>query len=421
MSPSVGSSNATFALFTSNNPDGTLSPEPPTTIQKYLNSCKSFYSCIHCRAHLANHDDLISRTFHGRHGRAHLFDKVINIVCGQPVQRHMITGFHLVSDIHCGRCETTLGWKYQKAYADSQKYKEGKFVIELIHVIRENRHLELDESDIFFGQDNSSYKRSRETNHNNFSDKGSNCDSPSRSTSSSTRLSYQEALANLDKRFDEDLLFTYYEDWCASRSSYPVNLSWNHFNRRRRSLYLDSKPYDWKHSDNSELHFQGSQSVDVNDQRKTIRKVEASLYSSDESPSPCSSSRGTRGDSYNLSEQDHLNKNNGNTGLLEIPSAHNYHDLEGHDMQFPVELELDSTNHDRTEESTPMSLKYNLSDAQSTSDHNSQRVSCLNEPSSMTLSQDTDDITVDGQNHESDSMSSDDEEFYDCYLSHDTK
>lgn len=31
------------------------------TFQAYLDSCHRRYSCVHCRAHLANHDDLISK------------------------------------------------------------------------------------------------------------------------------------------------------------------------------------------------------------------------------------------------------------------------------------------------------------------------------------------------------------------------
>ncbi|XP_053509647.1 protein yippee-like 1 isoform X2 [Ictalurus furcatus] len=32
------------------------------TFQAYLPNCHRTYSCIHCRAHLANHDELISKT-----------------------------------------------------------------------------------------------------------------------------------------------------------------------------------------------------------------------------------------------------------------------------------------------------------------------------------------------------------------------
>ena len=33
---------------------------------------------------------------------------------------------------------TTSGWKYEHAFESSQKYKEGKFIIELAHMIKEN-------------------------------------------------------------------------------------------------------------------------------------------------------------------------------------------------------------------------------------------------------------------------------------------
>lgn len=46
--------------------------------QVYLNPSVSSitYSCVHCRAHLADHNDLISKAFQGSQGRAYLFDKV---------------------------------------------------------------------------------------------------------------------------------------------------------------------------------------------------------------------------------------------------------------------------------------------------------------------------------------------------------
>ena len=63
----------------------------------------------------------------------------------------MTTGNHTVRDIYCVKCGTTLGWKYvsiscglhllnefniktrltqDKAYEPSQKYKEGKYILE---------------------------------------------------------------------------------------------------------------------------------------------------------------------------------------------------------------------------------------------------------------------------------------------------
>lgn len=106
--------------------------------QEYFDNCHRAYSCIHCRAHLANHDELISKLFQGNHGRAYLFNKVTNVGTKQAVQRELLTGPHAVADIYCDSCETTLGWKYEQAYVPSQKYKEGKYIIELVHMLKEN-------------------------------------------------------------------------------------------------------------------------------------------------------------------------------------------------------------------------------------------------------------------------------------------
>ncbi|VDQ05762.1 unnamed protein product [Trichobilharzia regenti] len=50
------------------------------------------YSCVHCRAHLARHQDLISKSFQGSQGRAYLFDTVVNVSCGKPEERLLLTG-----------------------------------------------------------------------------------------------------------------------------------------------------------------------------------------------------------------------------------------------------------------------------------------------------------------------------------------
>ncbi|KAK7883314.1 hypothetical protein WMY93_029488 [Mugilogobius chulae] len=120
-------------------------PTPPMvrmtrskTFQAYLPSCHRTYSCIHCRAHLANHDELISKSFQGSQGRAYLFNSVVNVGCGPAEERVLLTGLHAVADIYCENCKTTLGWKYEHAFESSQKYKEGKFIIELAHMIKDN-------------------------------------------------------------------------------------------------------------------------------------------------------------------------------------------------------------------------------------------------------------------------------------------
>ncbi|KRZ19322.1 Protein yippee-like 2, partial [Trichinella zimbabwensis] len=108
------------------------------TFQAYLPSGGRTYSCVHCRAHLANHDELISKSFQGSQGKAYLFNSVVNVGCGPAEERVLLTGLHAVADIYCECCKTTLGWKYEHAFESSQKYKEGKYIIELAHMIKDN-------------------------------------------------------------------------------------------------------------------------------------------------------------------------------------------------------------------------------------------------------------------------------------------
>ncbi|NXD78895.1 YPEL1 protein, partial [Halcyon senegalensis] len=121
-----------------------LSEEPPAemvkmtkskTFQAYLPNCHRTYSCIHCRAHLANHDELISKA--SVNVISPFFSRV-NVGCGPAEERVLLTGLHAVADIYCENCKTTLGWKYEHAFESSQKYKEGKFIIELAHMIKDN-------------------------------------------------------------------------------------------------------------------------------------------------------------------------------------------------------------------------------------------------------------------------------------------
>uniref|UniRef100_A0A5F8A3D3 Protein yippee-like n=2 Tax=Cercopithecidae TaxID=9527 RepID=A0A5F8A3D3_MACMU len=66
-----------------------------------------------------------------------LFPRV-NVGCGPAEQRLLLTGLHSVADIFCESCKTTLGWKYEQAFETSQKYKEGKYIIEMSHMVKDN-------------------------------------------------------------------------------------------------------------------------------------------------------------------------------------------------------------------------------------------------------------------------------------------
>lgn len=93
------------------------------------------YSCKYCQTHFAVTNDIISKSFHCKHGRAYLFDNVVNVTVGEKEHRVMITGWHTVADIFCVSCGSLVGWKYEIAYDKSQKYKEGKFILERFKVL----------------------------------------------------------------------------------------------------------------------------------------------------------------------------------------------------------------------------------------------------------------------------------------------
>ena len=95
----------------------------------YLESDK-IYSCAKCNTHLSSKNEIISKEFMGGHGRSYLFNRVININQGILEDREMTTGKHTVCDIYCIYCQAIVGWKYERAYETSEKYKEGKYILE---------------------------------------------------------------------------------------------------------------------------------------------------------------------------------------------------------------------------------------------------------------------------------------------------
>merc|ERR1719167_1064378 len=58
------------------------------------------FSCIRCQTFLTNRDEL------------------------------MLTGRHIVRDVTCKSCQTKLGWIYEYATEENQRYKEGKVILE---------------------------------------------------------------------------------------------------------------------------------------------------------------------------------------------------------------------------------------------------------------------------------------------------
>lgn len=57
---------------------------------------------------------------------------------GTKEDRHLLTGLHTVCDLRCKGCDTTLGWFYLHAWEHSQKYKEGKCIMEKSQISKAN-------------------------------------------------------------------------------------------------------------------------------------------------------------------------------------------------------------------------------------------------------------------------------------------
>jgi len=98
----------------------------------YLSHLGGFrlFCCVHCETFLTNRGELISTRFTGATGRAFLFNKVVNLNYSERSERVMLTGRHWVRDVFCKNCNDKVGWMYEFALEDAQRYKEGKVILE---------------------------------------------------------------------------------------------------------------------------------------------------------------------------------------------------------------------------------------------------------------------------------------------------
>lgn len=90
---------------------------------------------------LTNRNELISTRFTGATGRAFLFNRVVNLSYSDVQDRVMLTGRHMVRDVSCKNCDAKLGWIYEFATEDGQRYKEGKVILERA-LVAENEGLD---------------------------------------------------------------------------------------------------------------------------------------------------------------------------------------------------------------------------------------------------------------------------------------
>ncbi|KAJ3724521.1 hypothetical protein EV361DRAFT_624892 [Lentinula raphanica] len=72
-----------------------------------------------------------SRAFRGFSGKASLFTEIRNVALSKARVRLMATGAHTMQELTCTKCSAYLGWKIVKAFEDSERWKEGHFLMEL--------------------------------------------------------------------------------------------------------------------------------------------------------------------------------------------------------------------------------------------------------------------------------------------------
>ena len=117
-------------------------------VRHYLNGHSSHLRCAKCSTDLCSTSQIISKGFTGRHGRAYLVSPspalsdfaqsyrgandlyLPNTKTDAPSSRQLVTGVHTVSDVRCIFCGSMLGWKYDEAEEESQRYKVGKYILE---------------------------------------------------------------------------------------------------------------------------------------------------------------------------------------------------------------------------------------------------------------------------------------------------
>ena len=58
------------------------------------------------------------------------FNSLFITIYSEVQDRVMLTGRHMVRDVSCKNCDTKLGWIYEFATEDNQRYKEGKVILE---------------------------------------------------------------------------------------------------------------------------------------------------------------------------------------------------------------------------------------------------------------------------------------------------
>ncbi|KAK7057168.1 hypothetical protein R3P38DRAFT_2839683 [Favolaschia claudopus] len=109
--------------------------------------------CKRCQACITSYNAVLpasaippdSRRFRG----FSLFTETYNVTLLPPKMQLMQTGAHVLAEITCSHCQTSLGYKIVRAADKSESWKDGKFLLEHGELVNPHRPdmLSLDASD----------------------------------------------------------------------------------------------------------------------------------------------------------------------------------------------------------------------------------------------------------------------------------
>ncbi|GAA5879312.1 hypothetical protein JCM8547_000660 [Rhodosporidiobolus lusitaniae] len=111
----------------------------PSSAYTYLPSHVPSLRCSSCALELALQDELVSRSFQGTSGPALLFRSAVNVKEGKKIEKQLISGKHTIAAVFCKGCGSELGWKYYVSPDSSQKFKEGKWILEKRKIYKDNK------------------------------------------------------------------------------------------------------------------------------------------------------------------------------------------------------------------------------------------------------------------------------------------
>jgi len=88
-------------------------------------------ACKQCGALVCSLQSLVSSSYRGFAGKAALTTEATNVRYDRPSIQLMTSGAYTIQEIVCLGCSAYLGWKMIHAHERTERWKEGKHILEL--------------------------------------------------------------------------------------------------------------------------------------------------------------------------------------------------------------------------------------------------------------------------------------------------